>query len=255
MDINGVIKNMAAAGVASMSSKYTYSNSIFLLSHMRAGTSALSNVLCSHEKITGYGETHVTYSRSYSVGSLVVNQYRRGALDGTADYYFDKILHNRYDSDLPKQFFNSKCIFMVREPFATIQSIRKLFIAQGSCEYGTDEDAASYYIDRVSRLIRIWLSFPSDTKYGLTTEALMYKPNEKIKEISDFLYIKPNLVNQYVISKASLMPGAGDPLDCASYNSIESRSEKVVSEQELSISEDTVNRVKAVYVKAKELIG
>lgn len=215
-----MIKHMAGTATALFNPKCNFDSMLFILGHMRCGSTALSHILCSHPQISGYGETHIRYNGNPALGLLVLNQVRRRAYSAGARLLFDKILHSRYDSDVDSAFFNARAIFMVREPVDTIRSIRRLFATLGSSEYSTDTLAADYYEERVSSLLGIWDRFSLERRIGMSYAQLTAEPEVKIIGISQMLGLSPPLTNHYAQPKHRLGHGVGDPLASHKYNQI-----------------------------------
>lgn len=210
-------------GTQTAVSQAKYENMILVMSHMRGATTALSNVLCSHESISGYGETHVAYRKSFSPGQLVVNQYRRDAWKSEASYLFDKLLHNRLDGTVPDSFFKARAIFMVRAPKASVSSIVKLALETGMSDVDTPLKAANYYSDRLERLTTLWNTFEPKRRFGMVSENLLSDPETELQRVSDWLALTPRLKNSYASHPATQAHGGGDPTVSAKLTKIESR--------------------------------
>jgi hypothetical protein len=197
---------------------------LLVLSHMRGATTALSNVLCSHEEVSGYGETHVFHRRASSPGQVVLNQMRRSAWKREAAYLFDKVLHNRLDLNPASEFFSARAIFMVRAPKASIASIVKLALETGMRDVDQPQSAAHYYCARLEQLCRHWERFDARHRMGILSETLLSEPGQTLKGVSQWLGLKPELQNAYVSHPATLAHGGGDPTVSGKLTKIESRS-------------------------------
>ncbi|MCJ2183524.1 sulfotransferase [Novosphingobium sp. 1949] len=207
----------------------SYANCLFVLAHMRCGSTALSNVICSRPDISGYGETHVRHDGPDAPGRLAVNGLRRGGWRVSAPYQFDKILHSRLDRTAPPAFYDARAIFVVRQPEATIPSIVRLFAKLGRNEYRTQAEAADYYIERVGALAAMWHRFPAERRIGLTHGALLADPDAQLARISRALAIDPPLENTYRSHAASRRGGGGDPYVSARHSRIEPSLEPVAA--------------------------
>lgn len=126
---------------------------IFILSHMRSGSSLLTKLISSNPQVNGYGETHIGYYSQKDFGSsigkiLFVN--RRSTKTGQERYVLDKLLHN-YLLPLDKTSLlfekNVRVIFLIREPEESIASMINTLKM-------TAEDSYHYYIDRLEMLER-----------------------------------------------------------------------------------------------------
>jgi Sulfotransferase family len=215
-----MIKQIASIATSLTNSKCNFDRSLFILGHMRCGSTALSHILCSHPQISGYGEAHIRYERKAALGLLVFNQLRRNAYRKDAYSLFDKILHSRYDSGAISDFYNARAIFMVRDPVDTIHSIRRLFTTLGSQEYSNDTLASDYYEERVTSLLNLWERFSPERRIGLSYAGLTAEPDIKIAGISRMLDLIPPLTNNYLLPKNPLGHGAGDPLASHKHNKI-----------------------------------
>lgn len=216
-----MIKHSAGWLLAHSSTKYNYRNAIFLLAHMRCGSTALSNILCSRSDISGYGEAHIRYDGRGALGRLAVNQRLRSGFKPDARFLFDKILHNRHDVAAPPAFLQSRAIFMVREPEPAIRSITKLFTDLGRGEYLTHEAAGEYYVERLQALEAMWSRFDPARRIGLTHGGLLADPDRALAQISAQLGFDPPLINSYRSPDASRRGGGGDPTESGKHSRIE----------------------------------
>lgn len=218
--MRNAVKSLAGQSMALINPQCRYDRSIFILAHMRCGSTALSNILCSRPDVSGYGEAHIRYDGQAALGRLVVNQALRGGWSPKATHLFDKLLHSRHDAAAPEAFFSARAIFVTRPPAAAIRSIRKLYASLDRSEYGTDVEAAQYYIERHHRLAALWDRFPADRRIGLTHADLMSDPEGTLARISGHLDLTPPLENRYDSPKASRKGGGGDPTTSGKYTSI-----------------------------------
>ena len=200
---------------------YSYRNCVFVLAHMRCGSTALANILCSRGDISGYGEAHVRHDGPGALGRLAINQMRRKGWRPEARLLFDKVLHNRHDADAQPEFFEARAIFMARHPDESIASIADLFVRLGRQAYDTPLKAAGYYAERAEALARLWTRFPPHRRIGILHERLLRDPDETLARISERMRFTPPLKNEYISTAASRERGGGDPLMSGLYNRIE----------------------------------
>jgi len=219
--VTEVVKRSLGWAIAHSSARYNYRNAVFILAHMRCGSTALSNILCSRGDISGYGEAHIRYDGRGALGRLGVNQRLRHGWNPKADYLFDKVLHSRHDNAAPPEFFAARAIFMLREPEPTIRSIVQLFTDLDRGEYRTNALAAEYYVERVSALIRLWDRFAAERRFGITHGGLLQEPGRMLDAISDRLGFEPALENRYSSPAASRRGGGGDPMQSGKHSSIQ----------------------------------
>lgn len=199
---------------------FSFKRSVFILGHMRSGSTALSHVICHSPLVSGYGETQVRYDSPKSPRSVLIKQIRRRAWQPGARYLFDKILSNHLDENVPPGFFDAHAIFVVREPHGTILSIREMYKVTNQEEYSTDVEAADYYEGRLERLAALWQQFPQDRKIGLTFARLTADPDAALRAISSLLDLRPPLINRYE-NRGRINPiGVGDPLSAHKFSAI-----------------------------------
>ena len=205
------LKRAGAAGLG-LSPQARFERCLFLIGHMRCGSTALANILCAHPEVSGYGESHVTYDHQAAPAALILNQIRRRRWKPRARFLFDKILHDRLDAAAPPAFHRARAIFLFREPAPAIASIQQLFDAIGSREYASADRAAAYYAGRLAGMRRLWSRFPADRRIALSYEDLVSTPTGALARLSAFLDLAPPLRNAYPAEASPLRAGAGDPL-------------------------------------------
>jgi E3 ubiquitin-protein ligase DOA10 len=100
---------------------------LFILSHMRSGSSLLTHLLVNNPEIRGFGETHINYASAEDFKKLLMKLYWQGQdfsqlqdlkkLKMNHQYIHDKVLHN--NKFLDQSFLESEqiySIFLIREP-------------------------------------------------------------------------------------------------------------------------------------------
>lgn len=216
----GAIKQGAGSLLGLVNPQCRFDRAVFILGHMRCGSTALSHVLCGHPSVSGYGEAHIRYDSQAALGVLALNQWRRGAWKPRARHLFDKILHSRYDAAADPAFFRARAIFLIREPHESILSIRKLFAALHSDEYADDESAADYYEKRLMQLALLWERFPIRHRIGISYSNMTENPDSVLQLVSSILDLNPPLTNHYNRPETMMARGAGDPLSSHKFNGI-----------------------------------
>lgn len=213
-------KRELGRAVAAVSPQARFDRLLCVIGHMRCGSTALSSILTSRPDVSGYGEAHIAYQGRDALGVLILNQWRRQSWRPRAEWLFDKTLHSRYDVGATPAFFEGRAIFLLREPVATICSIRRLFASVGSPEYPHDEQAAAYYERRLADIVQLFEAFPAERRVGLTYEQLVTDPDRELARISAALAFGEPLVNRYVPNAAAAKRGAGDPLGAPRHREI-----------------------------------
>jgi hypothetical protein len=198
-----------------------YDRMIMLAGHMRCGSTALSNILCSRNDISGQGESHLAYRTQTDLGVLAMSLTNRRVFKPTAPFLFDKILHNQYDQDVEETFFHARAIFLAREPAASIASIVSLAERASLPRFRTAETAARYYVDRMNAMAALWNRFPPERRIALTHDMLIRDPDSALSAISRALAITPALTNHYDPDRTPWRRGGGDPVNANRHSRIE----------------------------------
>lgn len=209
MPVPAFAKRLAGTGLG-LAPHARHDRCVLLLGHMRCGSTALSNVLCAHPAISGYGESHIDHGAPAAPGRLVLNQIGAGRWKPAARFLFDKILHDHLDAGVPEGFFTGRAIFLTRPPAVSVASILALFAGLGSRAYPDPASAAAYYTRRLLRLGALWDRFPPERRLALRHQSLVAQPETALARLTGFLALDPVLRNAYRASPTR--PGAGDPL-------------------------------------------
>lgn len=77
--IHNLVKDCLGFAVSNINGQCEFSKSIFVIAHMRCGSTALSNVLTNHPSISGFGEAHIEYGSRSKLGNLVIRQIKEKA--------------------------------------------------------------------------------------------------------------------------------------------------------------------------------
>ncbi len=242
-----------AGGAASLLPQCDPARAVYVIGHMRCGSTALSNVLVSRPEFSGYGEAHVAYRGRADLGVLLLNQWRRKSWRPGAAHLFDKILHSRYDADAWPGFFTGRAVFVARSPSASIASIRALFASLGSDEYGSDAQAASYYAERLETMLALWPRFAPDRRLAVTHDALITAPAAELAWIGSMLRLSPPLANAYAPPAAALARGAGDPLMSHRYARIEPAAGSKRQVAPLDLPPPMQERLQELYVRFQSI--
>ena len=231
MSATNLAKRFVGYGISAALPQSEYARCVFLIGHMRCGSTALSNIICSHDAFSGYGEAHISYKDKSGPGQLIANQMRRGVYKLSSSYLYDKVLHNRLDIGAPEQFFLSKALLVTRHPSKTIPSILNLFDKINSSEYSTFEDAATYYIQRLDQMSNLYASFDKSNVHVLKYEDLVQHPEQHLERISGFLGLGENpLRNFYSPNNLVKKSGVGDPLNAHKHHSIVAAGAPIISD-------------------------
>lgn len=189
---------------------------LFLLSHMRSGSSLLTHILGSNPEIIGYGETHIQYFSEEDVQQLMlkiylnVPEFRRikdlKNFRMNHRYILDKVLHN--NKFLDHSFLTSEniyVIFLLREPQRTLNSILDLK------SHWSEEKALLYYSDRLKNLeMYAQIINNLDRAFFLTYEQLLNSTDLVLEKLQVFLKTEHPFTENYKVFKTTGQPGVGD---------------------------------------------
>lgn len=180
---------------------------LFILSHMRSGSSLLTHLLISNPEIMGYGETHLNYSSEKDLKELIFKLYWRFKdLKMNHKYVLDKVLHNHKildDSILKSE--NIYLIFLLREPEKTLKSILQLK------SHLNEEQALQYYIHRLDKL-NSYAEMIDNKKHCLfiTYEQVLNQSQLVFQTLQDFLGTKIGFSEEYQVLQTTGIRGIGD---------------------------------------------
>ncbi|HEY9648559.1 MAG TPA: sulfotransferase [Chroococcidiopsis sp.] len=189
---------------------------LFILSHMRSGSSLLTHILSSNPEIIGLGETHTVYRSDLDLKQLTRKLYtelcevRRlsdlANLRMNHQYILDKILHN--SKLLDYSFLASEYsynIFLLREPQRSLSSILDLK------PHWDEATAVEYYGDRLRQLERYsqFINNPERTLV-VTYEQLLNQTELTLSKLRQFLSLSQPLSEDYHLLKTTGKPGFGD---------------------------------------------
>ena len=189
---------------------------IFLVGHMRCGSSLLSHILCSNPDIAGYGETHRTYRSGKDVDELVYSVLPVLRQLRVSPYILDKIVSDGHIC--AEMLHRSDChfIFLAREPQASISSrIRAQRIWANTADISVAEVVQRGVADYCRQLEEIEshasaIGQPSRAVF-VTFDEMMSRTNEVLELIADFLHLRVPLQETYNVTRFSGRVGVGDP--------------------------------------------
>ena len=190
---------------------------LFILSHMRSGSSLLSHILISNPEIIGFGETHIQYSSELDFKRLMMKVYWQGQefrkiprhlenLSMNHQYILDKILHNnKFLSDIFLASERVYTIFLLREPTKTLPSLLDLK------PHWSQQNALEYYIQRLLALEN-YAQLINDKKRTLfiTYNQMLQETFSVLTYFQKFLGTKEGFSEEYQILKTTGKRNVGD---------------------------------------------
>jgi len=176
---------------------------VFVLAHMRSGSTVLSHILVSHPGFDGAGETHTFYKTPEDMGKLVPRTCELlRKLQVSSKYVVDKITMDQYLSDeilalLPIY----KGIILFREPEAALKSIVDFF-------KWPQEMALDHYVTRLATLARYGRVL-CNRAMVVEYDELIEQPREVLTALTRFFDIDPPFKEVY--AKTKVTGKMGDP--------------------------------------------
>lgn len=179
---------------------------IFLISHMRARSTALSHVLGSHPNISGYFEQHICHQKKLSGLRLRASLLEEGLISSSTHYLFDNTLHDHLD---PLSETPDLRIFLFRRPAPTVASI----IAMGQSRntlWQNEDNAFSYYGNRLQSLSAQILTSRRKVVL-LKSEDMVSRTDEVLSFLTEFLSLEVPLNSNYASFEKTGRAVSGDP--------------------------------------------
>ncbi len=170
---------------------------VWILGHMRSGSTLLMHLLSSHPEVLGAGERNAVYASPQDLRRLAVEAaYARRRFFREYRYVVDQINHDRFlvDEGLLDHPRVAK-IFLVREPRGAVASMVEVL----GRHYGmTLEQAADYYVDRLRALER-YARKVADQRCSLflSYQDLVKNPRPSLDRLQAFLDLETPLSESY----------------------------------------------------------
>src|SRR5262249_51713399 len=128
---------------------------VFIMGHMRAGSTLMMHILISHSKLIGCGERGVPYRSAADLDKLEIASRRmQRSLFRQVAYVVDQINHDHLTPD-PELFRLERLrfIFLIREPEETIRSL--IHLSRSSPDQWSIQRAVDYYVARLTSLAEL----------------------------------------------------------------------------------------------------
>jgi len=188
---------------------------VFILGHMRSGSSLLCHLLCNSDEIIGFGEAHHSYRRRSDLARLLSSVRRQtGENPLRYRYVLDKIVGTQHEvgarvlSDPRTRF-----IFLVREPRPTIASIvamRRQLLTESHEQLVAF--ATNHYRQRLGQLSKLAHDVDDPKRCMLMTHRqLLEETASTFVALEQFLELASPLREVYRLMPTTGQVGIGDP--------------------------------------------
>ena len=188
---------------------------LFILGHMRSGSTLLCHLLCNSSEIVGFGETHNNYRRRSDLAKLLISVRKHTGKNPTRHrYVLDKIVGGQHI--LNTAVLNdrrTRYIFLIREPRATIASIvamRRQF--QNESADQSLAFAIEHYSERLAQLRQLAQTIDDPQRCLLVTHRqLLGETEPAFWALETFLGLTAPMCETYAVMPTAGQPGIGDP--------------------------------------------
>ncbi|MGD2183363.1 sulfotransferase family protein [Lusitaniella coriacea] len=180
---------------------------LWVLGHMRAGTSLFSHILNTHPDLIGFGETHIEYESEADLQKLAYKVYHRlRCANMSHQYVFDKILHNnKIINEQLIEIPQIDIIFLIREPEETVLSLIKLK------PHWNRQQAMDYYVKRLEKLEKNAQQIDNKKRcFVMTYEQLIWHTEPTFVSMKEFLKVQHPFSEEYEISEITGQKHIGD---------------------------------------------
>jgi hypothetical protein len=243
--IEKVIRGYYKANLALRKTPYQY---LWILGHMRSGSSVFTHILNTNSEISGYGETHVFYWKPQDLAHLLCDvKWSLRQFDMSDRYIMDKILHDMHIRDeMLLQNPLIRCIFLIRDPAETISSMVKLWGEHGDevIQLFSVEDYVNYYCNRLKTLKHYAESVTDPRRlFFLTHAQFIHQTTDVFRALESFLELRSPLSEIYTKTPVTGQRKVGD----WSGNLESGRIMRNASANRYAIREDLLEQAQAAY--------
>jgi hypothetical protein len=188
---------------------------LFIVGHMRSGSSLLSHLLCSSDDVIGFGEAHQNYRRRSDLAKLMmcVRRYT-GKNPLRYRYVLDKIVASHHEmSAAVLADRRTRYVFLVREPLASVASIVAMHRQyRDETFHQLIAFATDHYAERMAQLVDLARTIDDPERCLLLTHhELLAETPAVFEALEKFLELSAPLREDYKILPTTGQPGIGDP--------------------------------------------
>jgi len=174
---------------------------LFVLSHMRSGSTLTSQVLNTHPEITGFSESMISYHNEKELRNLVIHVARRyGKYRLNEAFVMDKINHNSLTPDHSiLKGSNIQVVFLLRDSKRTMESLVRFNHKMPGLYDTTSEQASlNYYCERLKGLEELAAGFESPHRpLFITYEDLTKDTNRSLVALQKWLCVDTPFAADY----------------------------------------------------------
>ena len=189
---------------------------LFVVGHMRSGSTLLTHILNTNEAITGYGETHIRYRSEGDLVRLVQDVFPTRRTVFLTRYVMDKILHNEYLCESVINRNDCYFIYLIRDPTTSIRSMMRQFPTWFGPQPLDRETllakATDHYCSRLATIEREAAQIgDKDRTMFLTYESFLGNTRRSLGAIQQSLGLSRPLSEDYELMRTTGLAHKGDP--------------------------------------------
>jgi hypothetical protein len=211
---------------------------VFILAHMRSGSTLLGHIIASHPDFMGAGETYTSYKRPADLQKLVPRTCELlRTLQLKGKFVVDKITMEQYlSAETLSSLPLHKCVIQIRDPKSTLKSLMWLF----DC---SQETALTLYKAQLATLEK-YGKVLADRAILIRYDDLIERSQEALTALTRFFAVDPPFTHEY--EKTKITGKMGDPSDNI-------RSGRIIrtTGYDYSIRKDLLDEGAAVYDKCQ----
>jgi len=240
LDVKSILRNLFIAQINRRLAARS-SNMLFIIGHMRSGSTLLTHILANHPEILGYGETQHVYQSTKDFGLIaysILRKFRR--LIPRERYYFDKVLHDdKHVTHKLLTYNDTRVILLARRPDRALKSILSL----GLKKTETEEKALQYYTDRLTTIKNLATVLGKYRCHFITYDDLTDNPAKALQSLSSFLELSTPLSEEYKLLWSTGKAGIGDSSESIAAGRIAPSTKPLL----VNISDDTLAQAEEHY--------
>jgi len=180
---------------------------VFIIGHMRSGSSLVSHIIFSNSAVIGYGETHNKYEDVTDFGAVAARICRKTRQMPLGKRYFlDKVLHKEHIKD--NKIMNHDAVsivFITRRPDHAMSSIVE------NTPISDPKEAYDHYVGQVKYISKLSRTTSKDKWIHVSHEDLIKNTASTFNLIEDLMDLPENLSESYEITKFTGKSPIGDP--------------------------------------------
>jgi hypothetical protein len=171
---------------------------VFIMGHMRSGSTLMMHILISNPGLIGCGERGVPYRSADDLDKLEIASRRmQRSLLRQVLYVVDQINHDHLTPDPGLfQLERLRFIFLIRDPEETIRSL--IHLSKSSPQPWSVEKAVDYYVTRLNSLAKFSKDL-GNRSIALTYSDLVDRPPATLQRIGSFLSLPSELREEYTL--------------------------------------------------------